>query len=483
MRTYEELTGASGRQIYYRAERYRARDLFNQVAPEVEVDGALLALDDVSMTGLSACAGAAEPWQPEPGSEVSLRLRLDDEVLFEATARVCRTQPIPAGIKVGLGFTSGCLDISELVARHKDLAARSELHGWLRSDVDLVPAEYRMLVADALYFLRRYESVFERLSRKMNGHAVLAPSLASDVLAECETKAMPEWKEIWLRGNAAAMAIEHDPTVVRATKRFTEMVLTPAVGVAPFCRRAYEKPLGYAGDYELMNYVYSWQALGDTGFAKLIHRLGVRTAECVATRMVLARDAIVRMVERRRAAPGPLRVTSVGSGPAQEVQNVLEAGVPPRAVEFTLIDQDRDALSHAHSRIYPHTMHPGARASVQCLHTSFANLITDRKLYESLPPQDLIYSLGLVDYLTERRAARVVAKLYGRLEAGGELLVGSMRRCETSPLWPMEYLCDWSLNYRSEQEMWSMIEGLDAVDATLDVDPTGHVFMLSVRKP
>ncbi len=35
MRTYEELTGAEGRRMFYRAERFRPEDLFREAVPAV----------------------------------------------------------------------------------------------------------------------------------------------------------------------------------------------------------------------------------------------------------------------------------------------------------------------------------------------------------------------------------------------------------------------------------------------------------------
>lgn len=484
MRTYDELTGARGRKIYYRAERYPARDLFRKVVPEVEIDGNSLILNDVSMSGLSASTSQGAPWVPESGTEVTVALRMDDLVLFEAKAQIHRTEQVPGGVKLGLGFVSGCLDISEVVARHRDVTARCELDTWLRSDAGLVSAEYCAICAEVVFFLRRYRSVFDRFGLKANGHTRPGPSRSNELLAECEARAIPEWTDLWHRANRAVRPVMDDPAALLAAKRFTEAVITPELVCAPFWSRAYEKPLGYPGDYEVMNYVYRWEAAGDTPFARFAHRLAVRTAECVATRMVLVRDAIVDCVNNASGpADRPVRITSLGSGPAQEVLNVLEAGASPRPVEFTLVDQDRNALSYAYERTYPHTIRSGARSSVQCLQVSFMQLLSDRRLFETLPQQDLIYSVGLIDYLSTKRAKWLVGRLYDRLMPGGRLLVANLRDSGSNTLWPMEFVVDWSVSYRSEQEMLDLAEGLNAVDRRLEVDSTGHVYLLYLTKP
>ena len=56
MRTYEELVGAEGRRVFYRAERFDARDLFPRRTPAVVVDGERFELENISMTGLAVRA-------------------------------------------------------------------------------------------------------------------------------------------------------------------------------------------------------------------------------------------------------------------------------------------------------------------------------------------------------------------------------------------------------------------------------------------
>jgi hypothetical protein len=65
------------------------------------------------------------------------------------------------------------------------------------------------------------------------------------------------------------------PDVLRATKLFTEQVLTPEFMGGPIWNRSYRKPFGYPGDFQMMNYVYEWLPRGATVYEKLLHRLGL----------------------------------------------------------------------------------------------------------------------------------------------------------------------------------------------------------------
>jgi cyclopropane fatty-acyl-phospholipid synthase-like methyltransferase len=99
-----------------------------------------------------------------------------------------------------------------------------------------------------------------------------------------------------------------------------------------------------------------------------------------------------------------------------------------------------------------------------------------------LPPQDLIYSVGLLDYVSMHRAKALTQKMYELLAPGGRLVIGNMNVCAMSNYWPMEYIVDWSLHYRDEAEMLAWVEGLDFERAWTETERTGRVRLLFVQK-
>ncbi len=482
MLTYERLSGASGRRVFYRAERFKARDLFPQATAKVEIDNTHLALEDLSMTGFSAIAPGSALWAPRIGDEFAVRLLLDDMVLHEGRARVCRIGRQKCGVRVGLGLTSDYLDIAEVISKRNRLLLDLEIGGGLVPDAGLVDPAYRKLAADVLHLLRNFRAVLERHELRGNGCSPVSQGSADEALAICEERIIPAWREHWERANALVEPIMSDPDRLRATKQFTELVVTPEFMDGPIWRRSYEKPLGYPGDYQVMNNVYSWRREGKTATGKLLHRAGLEVAECIGTRMQMLQQMIADEIAAR-GADTITHITSIGSGPAKEVSNFLQADDIPGRASFTLIDQEHEALEQAYGEIYPQTTRHDGKATVQCLNLSFVELAKKNRVFPGVGPQDFIYSVGLVDYLTDRRAHDLVASLYDRLAPGGLIVIGNMRDTSLSNLWPMEFICDWSVYYRDESQMWAMVEGLPADSLKLETDRTGRVYMLSLRKP
>jgi extracellular factor (EF) 3-hydroxypalmitic acid methyl ester biosynthesis protein len=177
------------------------------------------------------------------------------------------------------------------------------------------------------------------------------------------------------------------------------------------------------------------------------------------------------------------RILSLGCGSAREVETWLarSRSVPPRA-EFTLIDQEQLALDCAWRATYPHAMRGDGRCGINCLHISFMDVLRGTGGMSEFPPQDLIYSLGLIDYLSDRRAASLVRRLYELVCPDGLLIIGNMNETPLSNLWPMEFVTDWSLYYRTEEQMLAWVKGLDPAEARTETDPTGRVRLLYVRK-
>lgn len=479
MQTYEQLSGAQGKKIYYRAERFPADTLFGKLAPCVEIFDEKFDVQDVSMTGLAVLSPTSRILVNQVGDAVDYRIRVGRNLLHEGTAKVSRVHRGPDNVVVGLGLTKDFLDVAGLVTRHQDLLVRQELQDITQSSDNVDPA-YKVLVADVLDMLRRYSTFLARQKRVTNGVKPIDENDAAELLGLCEERIIPEWRALWRRGNELVLPLMDDAEALRAVKLYTERLLTPEFQIGAVCQRAYEKPLGYPGDFLFMNHIYEWEFKGSTLFERLVHRLGLEIGHCVTSRMAAMQQTISEIVIGNTG--GTARIASVGAGSAREVQNYLRQHRPSRAVEFTLIDQEKEALAHAYDKIYPLTVASSGLARVSCLHVSFMEMMKGQGIFSPLPPQDLIYSMGLLDYLQPRRARNFVASLYRQLAPGGTLVIGNVKNTLESTFWPMEVICDWSLNYRDEAQMWAMAKGLDTAHAEVKTDASGQVLLMYLRR-
>jgi SAM-dependent methyltransferase len=480
MLVYEELKGASGREMWFRPPRYDARKLFPVRAPRVRVKSSSYQLHDISLTGLSVIARHAHEDELHTGEIVPMAFQQAGLSIFESKARVRRTENTLFGAKVAFSLEDSYIDFPRLLSRNvqAQIAANGNSTGGDRSA--LVPPAYRGFCSEVLGLLRSYHTLLDQnIQLAVRFEHGFDEAGAYDA---CQGRLIEQWRSLWFRGNEIVQAIMDDRDRRQATKEFTELVLTPEMRLGAIWDRSYGKPLGYPGDYRVMNQVYSDENVGDGVYQRLLHRLGLNVAECIETRMEVVREYIgeaVRTCGQERAA----RILSLGSGPAREIETFLSGPLARVGrTEFTMVDQENEALAFAYDRAYPHLLKLGGTSRVQCLNISFTDILRANRGLGDVPPQDMIYSLGLLDYLSDRRSRVLVRKLYEALAPGGLLVIGNMNDTPFSNLWPMEFIADWTLMYRNDAEMRSWAEPLGAKECWTQTERTGRVRLLFIRK-
>lgn len=480
MLAYEELKGSTGRQIFFRPKRYDATELFAGIPPKVRAKSSTFRLHNISMTGVAAVANQPVEDKFEPGETVPLQIIQAGLVVFEGKGKICRAEKTVFGSTIALSLLDGVVDFHSLLRRNAQARISQQLAVLEPQASSLVSHEYRAHCADVLRFLRSYRAVIEASTTGYTGGRGLDPN---DAYAMCEERMVPQWRTLWRAGNQLVRPTMSDKKILEATKEYSELVLTPELCGGPMWNRSYFKPAGYPGDFEIMNYVYDWQREGNDVYSQLLHRVGLEVAECIATRMHVVRKVIGDVV-RSKANGKPARIMSLGCGSAREVQLYLEdQAAPDAAVEFTLVDQEQAALAYAYEKAYPRTITDKPTAKIRALNVSFTEVLRGGQWLEEMGPQDLIYSVGLIDYLIDRRAKALATRLYERLAPGGLLIIGNMNEVELSNLWPMEFLTDWHLFYRTDAEMLAWTETMQGKQrAWTETEPTDRVRLLYVRK-
>jgi len=337
--------------------------------------------------------------------------------------------------------------------------------------------EYRDVVDRTVELLMATKS---RLRSAVPGVAVADAGAATEAITK---NLWNEWRAAWVDAAACLAEIAATPEHLRLAKDYTETHLTCELMGAPLWRQAYTKPLGYPGDYRVMDYMYQREPEGDTRFGQVAHDLAVHIGQFVVKRKELVRHAIAEAVAQH-GGPGPCVVASLGSGPSREVTEFLAHDpLAARPTRFFLIDQDGDALCFA-GRKLAEAVRDGpsnGAARIEMRHLSVLRLLREIEPVELLPPANLIYSAGLLDYFSDRTCRILTKRLYEALRPGGHLLLGNMK-AGTDMLWPLELIADWSLRYRSAESILAWTEGLEGAEISLRTEATGYDYLLSVRK-
>lgn len=248
---------------------------------------------------------------------------------------------------------------------------------------------------------------------------------------------------------------------------------------ADLVRRAYEKPRGYAGDYEMMNQIYRAGYEGTDLFGRLLHNYitNENSGESVKFRKQYFFGYYNRFIER----PGKINALSIACGPAVEVQELVAKW--PQAdldrLRITLFDLDREALEHAQTRIFELALEHGRQVQVDFINASVKSFLSSNA--ETRETFDLVYSGGLFDYLDNATSAALVRKFATLLNPGGKLIIGNFTKENKTKAF-LHLLTDWALIHKTEQEMRNWATGIEGVTVDVEYDGVGiNAFLVVTR--
>jgi CRP-like cAMP-binding protein/SAM-dependent methyltransferase len=213
--------------------------------------------------------------------------------------------------------------------------------------------------------------------------------------------------------------------------------------------RAYYKPKGYAGDYQMMELIYRQKPDGDGKLGRLIDGwlLEQVPAQAVRNRRRLLRDLLDRLCRDKAKGDHCTRIMNLACGSCRELFDLLVQCDYSAQIEALCVDIDADALQFANQHVNTHSH----QASVRFMHENVIKWALGRTR-QDLPAQDIIYSSGLCDYLDRRLMAKLIERCYDLLLPGGAFIVGNFTTTNPDRLF-MDNIMYWRLIHRDEKDV------------------------------
>ncbi|WP_088279825.1 class I SAM-dependent methyltransferase [Ideonella sp. A 288] len=211
----------------------------------------------------------------------------------------------------------------------------------------------------------------------------------------------------------------------------------------PFTRWGLVKPRGYAGDATLLDFAYGHpsvqshvEAAGPLGRLIYAETFAAQSSHSARDRIALLRDEVAVMAQQ-----GSFSAMSLAAGHARELEG-LPADIASRLSSFVALDIDPMSLQTAADSAGPVPFTPVRR-----------NVVKDA--LDDLLPADLVYSLGLFDYLTDEIADTVLHKMLSITRPGGKCIVANLAH-DAANLGYCEAIMDWWMITRSADDMLAM---------------------------
>lgn len=271
-------------------------------------------------------------------------------------------------------------------------------------------------------------------------------------------------------------------------QNFAKRQLHPVVMCSPFAYRTYHKPLGYAGDYEMVNMILRDPYEGSSLFAKVMNLWFLSQWPAKAHRnRIQYLKGLLRQESLRGARRGhPIRVLSLGCGPACELQQFLAEDDLCEQTQFTLWDFNEETIQYTSRALNQIKQRYGRGTLFQIQKRSVQHVLKEGAKAPMNSPDkryDLIYCAGLFDYLPDRTCKQLMSIFYNWLLPGG-LAVGTNAHDSKPFRHMLEFVLDWHLLYRDPKATASLRPD-QALPETVSLrnDPTGVNLFLEVRKP
>ena len=211
--------------------------------------------------------------------------------------------------------------------------------------------------------------------------------------------------------------------------------------------RLYSKPRGYTGDYLTIEWLYRDQPGGSGRLGAVLDRafLDAPAVRAVRNRRGLLAREIAQVLEQKDGSSA--RVTSLACGPGREVFDVFEGIENPSSLEASMIDIDFEALAFVSDKIAKRKL----RRQMNLINANLVYLATGKQKLD-LPDQDLVYSIGLVDYFNDKFVVALMDYVYEHLAPGGKIILGNFHVSNCCKAF-IDYVMEWNLIHRNEEDM------------------------------
>ncbi len=286
--------------------------------------------------------------------------------------------------------------------------------------------------------------------------------IREDVFNDLATPIMQKGNEyfIWLQEEGGLVAPEDSV----AHRNFAQTALHPLLLRAPFVYRTFAKPLGYAGDYEMVNQIIGDPRQGNNTYFQIINAFFLKAAVAQAhrNRIDILVEYLMKAAAAAQAQGRQINILNVGCGPAIEIQRFIEQHPHPHLIAFTLMDFSEVTLNYTRARIQEVSERTGKKVAVDYVNESVHQLLKRASRRDDLlhgTSFDFVYCAGLFDYLSDKVCSRLLQYFVTRTNPGGTVMVTNVHASNPHKN-VMEHLLEWHLIYRDEASLTALLPEL-----------------------
>lgn len=346
--------------------------------------------------------------------------------------------------------------------------------------------DYKLVVADIQSLLHELCQWTDELETGLAGDGKIKETAERQAVAELVAPITPCLNHLFEKFEICSNRIP--PELQPAHGLYAKRQLHPLLLCSPFMHRIYRKPLGYAGDYEMVSMILRDPHEGGSLFAKLLNTWFLTQAPAEAHRNRVKyltsklREESMRAIRRKQK----MRVLNLGCGPAGEIHAFIQEDDLCNHANLTLLDFNDETIRDTGNALRAANARFNRSAGINMVKRSVHQVLKDGNKGSNVPGAgtfDFVYCAGLFDYLTDRTCKQLMNIFYELLAPGGLLVATNVD--SFNPIRNiMGYIFEWRLVERNATEFMNLIPDKSLQDNCRVIsDVTGCNIFLECRKP
>lgn len=269
----------------------------------------------------------------------------------------------------------------------------------------------------------------------------------------------------------------------KKVKQAFRLLIGPWAYKSLIMKRGFEKPRGYPGDYKMLEIIYDKEPFS-TGFGRYfdLYFLNNPYAEAVRKRKDRTAELLVDAINNHPASS--MNILNLACGSCREIRDVLSSNKLryKGSINFGLVDHDEEALSFTKQAL---EIFRKSNIVFSYFQENILKFYDHKAHYEKLlGKQDLIYSIGLVDYFPDRMLKEMISFCLELLVAKGKLLL-TIKDKDRDPFAPLPpgWYCDWEFVPRNEQDIIDLVKSSGSnINIKTNLDESGKIVFIEITK-
>lgn len=267
-----------------------------------------------------------------------------------------------------------------------------------------------------------------------------------------------------------------DRELIKYTQRRFRAKTDALISKSHFMNHARTWPQGYVGDHKIIEDIYRNMPLSE-GMGLVLDLVFLATA--LGKAVPARKDKMRDILEEEISLNSSSKILNIGCGSCRELAE-LGTLIKGSKARITCLDFDVAALDYASERLIMFGI------ADHCTFRKYdaLKMISQKRNAREFGPQNLIYSIGLLDYLTDEFLIRFIRAIYDLLEPGGKFIAVFK---DADFYGPHEYhwVVDWDAFYQRkalESKRLILGAGIPEENISVERDRTGVILFYTLER-